>query len=274
MRLQRVHEAVYFHPWFITASGYASVKNLLDRAITNREKNSKEDWEELTGDMVRLRPELEIDENGYAHIHVFGVLGMHLSAIEKACGNTGYDQVTSEIAMATKRGVAGFFFNFDSPGGMVIGCEEAANAISKIQVPTVAYTETMMCSAAYYMAAGCTQIVASPSAMVGNIGTICPWVDESKLWETQGYEFQPLVNAGADLKSTMHGPSITEDQRDFLQSRVNQEGMKFRRHVSKYRNADDEVWRAGWYSGEEAQMLGLIDEIGDESDAIELMKIL
>lgn len=275
MRMQRIHEAVYFQPWFITAAGYASVRSLVDRNILKKKnENSKEEWDQITEDFVRQRPEMEIDEDGFAHISVYGVTAMHLSNIEKSCGNTGYDQIIEEIKMATKRGVGGFFFNFDSGGGMVQGCDEAARAISSIKVPTVAFCETYMCSAAYYMGSGCNQIVATSTAVIGNIGTICPWIDESKMWEVEGLEFDPIVSDGAELKSTFHGPSITNEQRQFLQDNVNNAARMFRDHVSMHRDVEDEVWRAGWYSGEEAQMLGLIDEVGDEQEAMDLLKMI
>jgi len=153
-----------------------------------------------------------------------------------------------------------------------MGCHEAAQAISRLRdetsIFTVAFTDGLMCSAAYYLAAGCTAIVATESAMVGNIGVILPWVDSSGAWEMMGLEFDPIVSEGSDLKSTMHGPSLTEDQREFLQDNVNRMGGMFRSHVSANRQVHDEVFRAGWYGGSDAVLLGLADVVGASPAAI------
>lgn len=272
MRFQRIHEAVHYRPWFISASGYASVRMLLDKAMARGFSASiADDIAEDIGDFVRQRPSMIFDEvTGIARIHIFGVLGQHLSKIEKTCGNTDYADVMSEIDLAKGSGARAILFIFDSPGGMVTGCDECAQAIANCGIDTVAWSDSLACSAAYYLAAGCKRIVATRTAIVGNIGVICPWVDESKLWEIEGIDFQPITSEGADLKSTFHGPSITEEQRAFVQEDINQAGALFRMHVGFHRvQVDDEVWRAGWYSGDRAKSLGLIDEVGSLNMAVE-----
>lgn len=273
MRLQRIHEAVHYRPWFISPSGYASVRALLDKAESRplRADSDGDDDDGIFSSFVRSRPSIKIDPaTRTATIFVFGVLGPHLTLIEKSCGNTSYQDIQSEIAQAIASNVERINFIFDSPGGTVTGCDECAKAIAAIKdeadILTVAFTDTLMCSAAYYLASGCSAIVATRTATVGNIGVICPWVDESKMWELLGLEFQPITNDGADLKSTMHGPSITDEQRAFLQQDVNSTGEMFQDHVLSNRpQLDAEVFRAGWYSGERAESLGLVDMIGDLS---------
>jgi ClpP class serine protease len=117
-------------------------------------------------------------------------------------------------------------------------------------------------------------IVAAPSAQVGNIGAILSWADCDAFWEGMGITFKALVSEGADLKSTFHlEPS--ESQIAFLQESIDEAGKAFRDHVAKGRSAaagdvlSDEVWRAGWYSGDRAESLGLVDFIGGPQVAIQ-----
>jgi len=269
MRFQRIHEAVNHQPWFISSAGYSSVRALLENAMAKTGADIGEDF----ADFIRQRPDMAFDQmTGTATIYVLGVLGPHLSNIEKSCGNTSYGDIVAEIEQAKEAGAARINFLFDSPGGACMGCHEAAQAISRLRdetsIFTVAFTDGLMCSAAYYLAAGCTAIVATESAMVGNIGVILPWVDSSGAWEMMGLEFDPIVSEGSDLKSTMHGPSLTEDQREFLQDNVNRMGGMFRSHVSANRQVHDEVFRAGWYGGSDAVLLGLADVVGASPAAI------
>lgn len=266
MRFQRIYEAVNFQPWFISAPGYSSVRSLVEKAM-QREKG---DLGDIFADFVRLRPEMQFDNaSKTATISIFGILGPHLSNIEKSCGNTSYEDIRSEIEQAKAMGAERINFVIDSPGGAVMGCDETAKAISALKdetsIITVAFTDTIMCSAAYYLASGCTAIVGTRSAMIGNIGVILPWVDSSGEWEMLGLKFEPFVNEEADLKSAMHGPSLTESQREFLQTRANTLGKMFLGHVEAQRGEylDEEVWRAGWYGGDDALRLGLIDVVGN-----------
>lgn len=269
MRFQRIVQAVNHEPWFISAAGYESVKTLLVRALAGNEKALGLE------DFIRQRPPMSIDpETGIATIHILGVLGQHLSNVEKSCGATGFEDIESEIEQALDLRASGILFVIDSPGGACTGGEECAKVISDCPIPTVAFTSGQACSMGYYLAAGCDAVVASPSAGVGNIGVICPWVDSSKLWEVNGLQFAPITNTGADLKSTMHGPEITEPQREFIQSHVDHLARMFHDHVVLKRVVDDEVWKAGWYMGERALELGLIDQIGREKDAVFALEML
>jgi ClpP class serine protease len=268
MRFQRIHEAVHFRPWFISTSGYESVRALLSKAMDGKmptkQAGDDDDW---MSNFVRVRPEMEVDGNGIAKIYIFGVLGLHLTGIEKTCGNTDYGDVQREISQAIGQGARGILFVIDSPGGMVTGCDECARAISECQIPTVAFTDTMVCSAAYYVAAGVDSIVASQSSELGNVGIIMPWVDTSKMLELMGVRPEPIVNEGATLKSIGREGSLSDEQRQFLQDTANQSAGRFQGHIAAHRVVDEEIWKAGWYSGEMAESLGLIDFIGDESTA-------
>ncbi len=267
MRFQRIHEAVHFRPWFISVSGYESVRALLERAEKGELPAKAEGDDDWLNDFIRVRPEMEIDGNGIARICVFGVTGLHLTGLEKTCGNTDYKDIEREIGEAVGRGARGILLVVDSPGGGVTGCPECAQVISTCQIPIVVFTDTMACSAAYYLSSGARAIVATESAEVGNVGVILPWIDKSKMFDLLGLKPQPIVNEGADLKSIGREGSLSDSQRQFLQSMADQLGFQFRAHIDAHRVTDDEVWRAGWYSGQTSIDLGLVDYLGDESAA-------
>lgn len=63
-------------------------------------------------------------------------------------------------------------FYIKSPGGSVNGMFEVAEIIKSITVKTIAFSDTILCSAAYLMAASCDEIVVTPSTMIGSIGVI------------------------------------------------------------------------------------------------------
>lgn len=219
-------------------------------------------------DFFELRPESVLTENGTAIIHVHSALVDSCPPIYEKLGLvTSYDTISEDIEEAQNNSAERICFVFDTPGGTVSGLEEMGTEIAGLSIPTMAFCK-FACSAGYYLAAACDTIIASPSSMVGNIGTILSWADTDKFWNDMGVVFKAITNEGADLKSTFHlEPDAS--QLEFLQNWITDTGNAFRAHVELYRPwIDAEVFRAGWYSGDKAGMLGLIDGMSTLENAI------
>ena len=224
-------------------------------------------------DFFELRPESTFDPvTGIATIWIHSVLLDSCPKIYEKLGlATCYSTIIADISFAIESGAKGILFCADSPGGTVSGCIEAATVISNLQIPSVAFCKSLACSAAYKLISGCTQIVTSPSALIGNIGSIIAWQDCTEFWAEMGIEFKALTSEGAELKSTFH-LEPNETQVEFLQDSINESGLSFREHVIQGRTAagatlDEEVFRAGWYAGDNAVALGLADGVGTIDDA-------
>lgn len=261
MRFQRIIEQVYFRPWFATAESHASVARLVEMKIarTARAEDGPDDF------WASQRPEFNIDPANVAHIHVTGTLGQGFSGLEKSCGATDYGDIAAEVAQAA--GAKALMLHIDSAGGMVEGCVETARLIADLPIPKIAHTKGAMASSAYMLGVGCDRVYCTDSAMVGSIGVIMPWVDSSARWASEGIKFEPIVNAGADLKSAMHGPSLTADQIEYLTEMANDCAAQFIGHVQAHRSPSQEVYRAGAYTGPRALAYGLVDALASEAEA-------
>ena len=224
-------------------------------------------------DYYTLRKKPYMDDNGIAHIEVRGGMLMDCAPLYERVGLAiRYSTIIAETEAAKEAGAKGIAYRINSPGGTVSGNAEAADAVMSVGLPTLAYCEGLACSAAYKFAAGTTAIVASKSAVVGNIGTIYSWTDWSKFMEKWGVEAKAITNEDATLKSMFYlQPS--EEQLAFLQDSANRHGKEFRDHVVAGRGRvgvelNDEVWKAGWYSGDQAGSLGLIDAVGSYNESV------
>jgi protease-4 len=237
-------------------------------ALELSEKSTKGSYysDDDLSDFYTLRKPMTVDSAGIAHIEVRGALLKEAQPIMERVGLAiRYSTIEAEMKAAIQSGAKGIIFKMNSPGGTVMGCVDCAEMIRDLPIPTMAYCDGLTCSAAYKLASGANWIAASKSAIVGNIGTILSWADCSQFWQKWGVNFKAIVSQGADLKSTFH-LEPDEAQTTFLQESVNEAGKAFRDHVTAGREAtgaflSDEVWRAGWYSGETAGNLGLVDEI-------------
>jgi len=107
----------------------------------------------------------------------------------------------------------------------------------------------------------------SPSAWSGSIGTILPWIDQTKLWDAFGLEWAPIIGQGETFKGAGLGPELTLKDREHFQAQVNAMSSVFRDHVANYRELDHSKLQAGAYFGTEAIALNLCDQIGSYDDA-------
>jgi len=211
-------------------------------------------------DFFQLRPATAIVD-GVGIIHIQGLLTNDVPAIyEKAGIVTTYDTIKKEIEGALLGGASAIVLRINSGGGSVNGAIELSRWIASLEAPTVAIVTSCACSAAYMLAAACKSITATETAMVGNIGTIMTWTDFTAMDERMGIEEKALTNEGATLKSTFH-LEPNEEQLAFLQETLDQHGQAFGNFIISQREVDSEVFRAGWYSGQKALDLGLIDNL-------------
>lgn len=280
MRFTHLAEQIYHRPWFITAGAHASIRLVFERALSSglfdvgaglsRDKTGAED--NPIADLFPKRRPLAIDSDGIASIHIMGPIGKNLSKIEQSCGATSIEQVRAEHKLAVQNGARGILLDFDSPGGTITGTPELAALIAQKPVPTVAYTEDIMASAAYYLAAGADAIVAAPSAEVGSIGVYIPWMDSSARYEAAGLKPDPIVNTGGDLKAIGFGGKLTDEQRAYLQADVDGAFNDFKSHVLRHRAVSPDAMRGQCLSGEAAKAASLIDVIGDRDHALGVLR--
>ena len=174
-----------------------------------------------------------------------------------AC-NTG--ELINAVQEATVRpDIEAIFLDIDSPGGSVNGTPELAQAVteaSKVKY-VYAFSAGQMCSAAYWVASQADAIYSTPSARVGSIGVILPVVDSSAAFEQAGLKVEVFA-AGKFKSAGTPGTSLTEDQREWLQSEVEETAADFRAAIlSRGRKIPDEAMEGQTFSGRKAMRLNL-----------------
>jgi capsid assembly protease len=154
-------------------------------------------------------------------------------------GFASYDAIHEGIAAAIKEGISTLVLHIDSPGGMVMGLAETASRLEDLKeagVHLIAYTDTMACSAAYWLAAACHEIVAAPSAYVGSIGCICMAWDDVAFWERIGAKPVYFVNEGSEAKLYgREGIAWTDEARASFQASVDIHGEEFKAFLDAHR---------------------------------------
>lgn len=155
--------------------------------------------------------------------------------------------------------------DIDSPGGAVDGVPELsayiASAVSGGHT-IEAFTRGTCCSAAYWIAAPCSRILATRGATIGNCGCYAAFPCFAGLNEQSGITVT-LFSSG-ELKAAGH-PDIplTEKQAAFLASHVQAIANMFFADVRAARpDIDEEALTSGaYYLAATARSLGFIDEL-------------
>jgi protease IV len=168
----------------------------------------------------------------------------------------------------------------NSPGGTVTCSDTMYTMImrfrEKTHKPVIASAQEVMASGAYYVSTSCDEIVAQPTSVVGSIGVIFELMEFDKGLAKLGIEANPIKSAAhKDIGSPFR--PMTQDERDILQQTVNEYYQRFIGVMqAKCHITDPETLKIATdgrvFSGEAAKKIGLIDETGLLSDAIDIAR--
>lgn len=109
----------------------------------------------------------------------------------------------------------------DSPGGEIGLIQETAAEIRRLRAlkPITAIARTQMASAAFWLGAQASRVVATPSASVGSVGVFFAHAEQSRLNERVGITVTYISSDPKKVEGNPHQP-LADDARAFLQSRV------------------------------------------------------
>ena len=162
----------------------------------------------------------------------------------------------------------------DSPGGSVGGSQEIYSEVMRTRAvkPVIVSMGDLAASGGYYVASAANRIVANPGTLTGSIGVIYANMNLRKLFEKIGIE--PEVVKGGKHKDMGLMRSLTPEERQMVQTLINEMHTQFIADVAKGRNLDPARVRkladGRIYSGQQAKRLGLVDELGNFQDAVTL----
>ena len=175
-------------------------------------------------------------------------------------GATDMNEVTDAIQEAVQRDdVQSILIDINSPGGTVNGTPELAQAVAdaaKLKT-TYAFSAGQMCSAAYWIASQCDAIYATPSARVGSIGVMLPFIDSTEKFRSEGLKVEVFA-AGKFKGMATPGVPLSEEQRALIQSDIEEIAAEFKTAVlARGRKIPDSAMEGQSFSARNAQRLNM-----------------
>jgi signal peptide peptidase SppA len=211
-------------------------------------------------------------EDGVGIIRIHGPLMRDPDLISSLLfGATDMNQVAEAIQEAVARDeVKSILLDIDSPGGTVNGTPELAQAVadaSKLK-SIHAFSAGQMCSAAYWIASQCDAVYATPSARVGSIGVMLPFIDSAEKFRSQGLKVEVFA-AGKFKGMGTPGVSLSEEQRTLIQSDLEEVAADFKTAVlARGRKIPDEAMEGQSFSARKAQRFNLAGTVKSRDEVI------
>lgn len=168
---------------------------------------------------------------------------------------------------------AGVLVMVDSPGGTTAGAEALYGALRRLseKKPTVAVVGTMAASGGYIAAIATDRIVSRQTSLVGSIGVLVQYPNFGKLLDTLGVKVEDVKSSPLKASPSGYEPTSPE-ARAALASLVADTYAWFKQLVRERRHFDDNQLAAvsdgRVFTGRQAMELKLIDQLGDERDAV------
>jgi protease-4 len=203
-------------------------------------------------------------------------------------GASRFDPLTREPAMGSDdlarafrlaiddKKVKAIVFRIDSPGGSAVASysiwRETQRAIAAGK-PVIATMGDVAGSGGYYVAAGCTKILAQPGTLTGSIGVVGGKLVTKEAWARAGITFDDVIR-GDNARFMTGDYPFTEAENERFQAILDSIYDDFVGKVASGRSRDldaiNAVARGRVWAGSDALAHGLIDELGGIRRAIGL----
>ena len=213
--------------------------------------------------------------DGVAIVPVLDTLVNRGAWLDSRSGLTSYEGIAAQLRAAGQDPeVRSVLLDISSPGGEAAGMAGLADLIRSVRQtkPVTAFVNDMAASAAYGIASAASEIVISPTSIVGSIGVVMLHADRSGELAAQGVKptlifagshkvdgnpFEPLSDAvRADLQA-----SVDAHYRQFLDTVAQGRGRKLTADMAR-------ATEARTFIGSDAITLGLADRIASFDDLL------
>jgi protease-4 len=189
------------------------------------------------------------------------------------------DDVTDALDKAAKaKEVHAIVLRIDSPGGTYPAADAIANGVARARAagkPVIVSMGDVAASGGYLAAIKGDVIVAQPATITASIGVFGIWPVANELLTSLGIRVERLAaGTNAGMYSPFQPP--TPAQRDAVARELDSVYNAFARQVGEARKLDgarlDAAARGRVFSGADAKVMGLVDELGGLQRALEIAR--
>jgi len=219
----------------------------------------------------------ESEPKSSGRIMIYPVKGI-ITKDDQYCGPTGTETLMRRMKQYdADPNVMGHFLEIDSGGGEGTNMDTVCRTVRGLKKPVVAWFNGVCASAAYYMAAGATEIYAGQATdAVGSIGVFIAFADMREYWESMGVHLHEIYADQSDLKNADYHAARDGDYKPIKTEFLNPFASVFISTMKEMRPAlqNEEAYRGKMFMAPEAAAIGMIDGILTKEAALERIVIL
>jgi ClpP class serine protease len=266
MSHQQCNRVISAQPWAITKDGLDLVLGIAQRNIGSRQAVLASPTERRESGNIQMR-------DGVAIISVMGPIFSRADLFSEISGATSIERLALRFGeAASANDVKGIVLHFDSQGGTVTGVHEFAGQIfaARNAKPVVAYVSGVCASAAYWLASAAGRVVADETAILGSIGVIAAWTDDTEARKSAGLTDYEVVSSQSPNKRL---DPTSKEGRAALQRLLDTDADIFIADVARNRGkrvstVAEQFGQGGVMHAAEAVKVGMADEIGSLENVI------
>jgi len=285
MKYQNVINYVNSEPWAILPEKLDAILGLLEmraagltftaaeiRDRIGPQTEASEELELLAVAGARRRLRGRPEAIGVLRVH--GTIANRMNMMTETSGGTSVERLRKGFRSAIANpDIGSVILDIDSPGGATGGTEELAAEIREARAvkPIVAVVDSLAASAAFWLASGANEIVASPSSHVGSVGVLAVHTDSTAKKEADGVKTS-IISAGK-FKAELDG-ELTSDAEAHMQSLVDDRFEAFVSDLAAGRGVSMKTVRSDFGQGrifpaKRALAAGMVDRVDTMQATIE-----
>lgn len=191
---------------------------------------------------------------------------------DQECGPSGTkSKMRSLDNYASDVNCIGVVLDIDSGGGQVSGTPEFYDYLKNYSKPVVAYTDGLMCSAAYYIGSATKYIIANPRAdAIGSIGVMVSFIDMSGYYEALGANVITEYSTLSPEKNKAFEDLLAGKPELYIKTELDPIAEQFINDIKAVRSkVPQDVFKGGTWDAPTSLDKNLIDALGTLQDAID-----
>ena len=202
--------------------------------------------------------------NGVAILEIKGPLVARTTWMSRMMGAVSYEDLRGQFIEALSDGeVERILIDADTPGGQVNGLSELSTLIKTVGKikPVDTYVAGGLLSAGYWLGSATDRIFASETSFVGSIGVVVTHTSYQGMLEKEGIKVTK-IKSGDKKQVGSSEKDLSKEDKEYLQSQVNDLFSLFKRHVLTNRaQVNPDTFDGSEYLAEKALAMGLVDKV-------------
>ena len=267
MRYENILNAINSNVWYILPDKMDILLAFLEARINNAEVLEVES---------RAPTKFKNVRGDIAVMELTGTISQRMGIMDAASGGTSTEAFGAKFdELANDKSIKAIVMDVDSPGGSAHGLEELSSKIRQARKPgrpIIAIANSLMASAAYYVASAADEIVATPGGQVGSIGSIAVHAETSRMENRIGLT-RTIIRAPEGKAAANSVEPLSETARAEMQDTVDQYYDMFVSAVAANRGITKTAVKSNYGKGRlltarDALAAGMVDRIGTLEDVV------